>query len=279
MVKALFRVISARLEAVTDSPDREAEFIMQEVFGRDWRLKLLKGQLDRGPTPAERAAVNSMVERRLSGEPLQYILGEWEFYGLGFKVSPAVLIPRPDTEVLVDTALRLISGAESPKILDLCSGTGCVAIAIKRSRPDAEVTALELYPEAYAILIENIARHGGVTPAMADALDTETARRFHGLDLITANPPYLTADDMRSLQREVTHEPATALYGGGDGLDFYRGLSKIWMPAIKDGGHIAFEIGFTQERQVCEILEAGGYKDIACERDIEGRPRVVRARK
>lgn len=280
MVKALFRDISERLNGVSDSPDREAELIMEQVYGRDVRLELLKGRLDREPTQGELAKIDGIVTRRKSGEPLQYILGEWEFYGLGFKVTPAVLIPRADTEVLVDTALKLIDGIKAPRVLDLCSGTGCVALAIKSVRTDAEVSALELYPEAFEVLKENIARHGGdVTPINSDAMRERTAADLVGFDLITANPPYLTAEDMENLQREVRSEPATALYGGNDGLDFYRELSRIWKNSLKDGGHIAYEIGWTQAEDVAEILSANGYRDIEVKTDIESRPRVVHARK
>lgn len=280
MVKALFRDISARLNGVSDNPDRESEFIMEQVYGRDVRLEILKGQLDREPTQGELAKIDSIVTRRKSGEPLQYIIGEWEFYGLDFKVTPAVLIPRADTEVLVETALKLIEGINAPRVLDLCSGTGCVAVAIKSVRPDAEVSALELYPEAFEVLKENIARHGGdVTPINADAMRERTAADLADFDLITANPPYLTAEDMESLQREVRSEPATALYGGDDGLDFYRELSRIWKNSLKDGGHIAYEIGWMQADDVAEILSANGYSDIKVKTDIESRPRVVHARK
>lgn len=279
MVKSLQAELSAQLRSVTDAPEHEAQFILEQVYGRDFRLKLLTGQLDREPTPDERERLDGMVARRISGEPLQYILGEWEFYGLTFKVGEGVLIPRQDTETLVDTALRLVDGVEKPSVLDLCSGTGCVAIAIKTSRPDAEVSALELYPDAYKILAENIARHGGVTAINADAMLSETAAQYRGLDLITANPPYLTSEDMQALQREVTKEPPTALFGGIDGLQFYRGLSRIWRESLKDGGHIAFEIGFGQEDAVSDILKSEGYRDIGFERDLTGKIRVVYAAK
>ena len=279
MVKSLSADIAARLKSVTNSPGHEAQIILEQVYGRDFRLKLLTGQLDREPTPDEREKIDGMVSRRILGEPLQYILGEWEFYGLTFKVGEGVLIPRQDTETLVDTALKLVEGVQNPRILDLCSGTGCVAIAIKTARSDAEISALELYPEAYKILEENIARHGGVTAVNADAMLSETAARYRNLDLITANPPYLTAEDMEALQREVTKEPPTALFGGNDGLDFYRGLSHIWRESLKDGGYIAFEIGFGQEDAVSDILKSDGYRDIGFEHDLTGKIRVVYAAK
>ena len=279
VVKSLIAELSERLRPITESPEHEAAIILEQVYGRDFRLKLLLGKLDREPTLNERERLGEMVARRISGEPLQYIIGEWEFYGLELKVGEGVLIPRADTETLVDTALRLVRSTEKPKILDLCSGTGCVALAIKSKRTDAEVSALELYPEAFKILRENIARYGGVHAVNADALSEDIAANFRDLDLITANPPYLTSEDMSNLQREVTKEPATALFGGKDGLDFYRGLSRIWRTVLRDGGHIAFEIGFGQENDVIDILRSQGYKNIGAERDLTGKVRVVYAEK
>lgn len=277
MVNRLFADISRRLSAITEDSAFESRVILETVFGRDYRLKELAGTLGE-PTDRQLATVNEMLERRLSGEPLQYIVGEWEFYGLTFKVGRGVLIPRQDTETLVDTALELLNGVPNPRVLDLCSGTGCVAAAIKNSRPDAEVTALELYPEAYDILCINAERYG-IKTVQADALDECTARAFSNLDLITANPPYLTAEDMKMLQREVGREPATALFGGDDGLDFYRELSRIWRGSLADGGQIAFEIGLGQGDAVAGILRGCGYSSIGYKNDLTSRIRVVFAGK
>ena len=277
MVNRLFADISKQLSVITDDSVFEARIILETVFGRDYRLKELTGTLG-APTERQLAAVNEMLEHRLSGEPLQYIVGEWEFYGLAFKVGRGVLIPRQDTETLVDAALELLEDVSSPRVLDLCSGTGCVAAAIKYSRPDAEVTALELYPEAYDILCGNAERYG-IKTVQADALDESAAMAFSNLDLITANPPYLTAADMKALQREVSREPATALFGGDDGLDFYRNLSKVWRGSLADGGKIAFEIGLGQEDAVAKILRECGYKNIELKRDLTNRIRVVLASK
>ena len=274
MVNRLHADISKRLSGVTDDCGFEARVILETVFGRDYRLKELSGQIGE-PSEAELAKIEEMIARRMSGEPLQYIVGEWEFFGLTFKVGKGALIPRQDTETLVETALELLKGIQNPCVLDLCSGTGCVAIAISNGRPDAQVSALELYSEAYGILCDNAERHGGIKAIQADALDPDTAKEFAGLDLITANPPYLTAEDMERLQREVKHEPQTALFGGEDGLDFYRVLSKIWYDSLKDGGVIAYEIGLGQENAVAEILRVCGYREVRFVNDLTNRVRVV----
>ena len=277
MVNRMRAEISNRLNSVTEDSDFEARIILETVLGRDYRLKSLINGLV--PSDGDLKRIEAMVSRRLSGEPLQYIVGEWEFYGLTLKVGRGVLIPRQDTETLVETALELIKDVTNPKVLDLCSGTGCVAIAIKKKRPDAEVTALELYPEAYEILCENISRYCGIKAIQADALDPTTAQMFSGLDLITANPPYLTAEDMGALQREVSCEPKTALFGGEDGLCFYRGLSENWRSSLRSGGHIAYEIGLGQEADVRRILSECGYFDIGYQNDLTNRVRAVFAAK
>lgn len=271
MVKALAK----RLYAVTEDAEFEARVILESVFGRDFRLRELRGGIT--PTAEQLAEVERMAERRLSGEPLQYILGEWEFYGLTFEVGRGVLIPRQDTEALVEAAKEILKSTENPRVLDLCSGSGCVAAAIKRLRPDAEVTALEYSPEAYEILCRNAARYG-VETVFADALDGVSAKSFSELDLITANPPYLTAEDMKSLQAEVQKEPEMALFGGCDGLEFYRRLPKIWRGSLKKGGFMAVEIGLLQEEAVGRLFLEQGFGDIRFVNDLTGRVRVVTGR-
>lgn len=273
---ALERELLERLKPITDDFAFEVRVILETVFGKDYRLKSLAGRLSE-PTQEQCDRIQNMLSRRLSGEPLQYIVGEWEFCGLTFKVGRGVLIPRQDTETLVEMALRFIENIPSPQVLDLCSGTGCVAAAIKHSRPDAKVYAIERYTEAFEILCENCRRFGGIEAIQADALDHGTAGSFKELDVITANPPYLTKKDIQSLQREVEYEPMTALFGGDDGLDFYRVLSKVWHGSLRDGGGIFYEIGLGQQDSVSEILSTSGYRDIRFAKDLTDRIRVVSA--
>lgn len=266
------------LDAEIEDYEFEARALLESVFGDDAYVKLITDRLIVDEESSEK--LFEMVNRRTIGEPLQYIIGEWEFYGLSFKVGEGVLIPRQDTETLVETALRLIKNTQSPKILDLCSGTGCIPIVICKKRSDVSATAIELYDEAYRYLRENVALHGvSVSPIQADALSAETASKFCELDLITANPPYLTKEDMLSLQKEVEFEPKTALFGDDDGLMYYREIARAWKTSLKDGGYIAFEIGVTQADDVSEILIINGYKNVRVVKDLTNRPRVVTAQK
>ncbi|MCD8107351.1 MAG: peptide chain release factor N(5)-glutamine methyltransferase [Oscillospiraceae bacterium] len=280
MVSSLYeQALSALKSGGIEDSSFEADVLFEEIFGRDFRLKLLTGQLDRPETEAEAGKLHEMLERRLSGEPLQYIVGRWDFYRGEFSVGEGVLIPRQDTETLVESAFALVKGIKNPRILDLCAGTGCIAITLSELLPDSEVHAVEFYDEAYRYLEKNISEHGShVIPHKLDVLSEESAKQFTSFDLITCNPPYLTSSDMANLQPEVSHEPETALFGGKDGLDFYRAIPVIWKPAIKAGGYIAFEIGATQGEAVKEILEALGYSDVRIIKDLCGKDRVVTAK-
>ncbi|MCD7784490.1 MAG: peptide chain release factor N(5)-glutamine methyltransferase [Oscillospiraceae bacterium] len=281
MVNSLYNeVLSALKSGGIEDYEFEADVMFEEVFGRDFRLKLLTGQLDRPETESESARLHKMLRKRLSGEPLQYIIGRWDFYRGEFSVGEGVLIPRQDTETLVETAFKLVKDIRTPKILDLCSGTGCIAITLSELLSEAEVHAVELYDEAYSYLEQNISGHQShVIPHKFDALSDESASEFSDFNLITCNPPYLTESDMQNLQSEVTHEPETALFGGADGLDFYRAIPKIWKKSLKPGGYIAFEIGATQGEAVKAILEANGYADARVIKDLCEKDRGVIAKK
>jgi len=191
--------------------------------------------------------INKALRRREAGEPLQYILGEWEFYGYPFKVGPGVLIPRPETELLVDLAKQY-----KPKlVLDLCAGTGCVGIALaKEIRCD--VIAVEKYDEAFRYLKQNIELNNvEIEVIQGDVLNIDLPEA----DCVLINAPYLTKSEMQNLQKEVTFEPETALYGGEDGLNFYREFFKT----RRNAKLTACEVGDNQARKVCEIMEKAGY--------------------
>lgn len=214
------------------------------------------------------------LERRLSGEPLQYILGEWEFYGLPFKVGRGVLIPRQDTEILVDIAREFLESSDSERrVLDLCAGSGCIGISLTKLC-EAKVVLVENSPEAFKYLKSNIELNGvseKCTAILGDCFD-----EYGEFSVIVSNPPYLTINDMQNLQREVRFEPELALYGGDDGLDFYRGLLKTHAKNLKLGGLFAVEIGIGEEINVCEIFREYGLQP-SCEKDLRGIYRVVYA--
>lgn len=281
MVTKAFAQTKTRLaQSGIESPEFEARVIFEELFGRNFGMDILMGRLDRVLSYEESARLESMISRRISGEPLQYIIGEWEFYGLGFKVGKGVLIPRQDTETLVDAALDLLKEVKQPKILDLCSGTGCIPVVLSYHLKDAQICAAELYEEAYGYLVANITSHGNkVKPCRLDVLDESSAEQFSGFDMITCNPPYLTGEDMSMLQKEVSYEPESALYGEDDGLKYYRVIPKIWRDSLRVGGYIVFEIGSTQAESVCDILKDCGYCDISVIKDFAGKDRIVYAKK
>ncbi len=215
------------------------------------------------------------IQRRLAGYPLQYILGEWEFYGLPIKVGEGTLIPRQDTETLAEEIINYVKDSNK-KVLDICSGTGCLAIAIKKYCKNSTVYSLELSEEAISFLYQNIKLNDvDVTVIKDDALNPTLKET--GFDVILSNPPYLTKEDMNSLQKEVTFEPEMALFGGTDGLDFYRSIIKGFKEKLNDGGIFAVEIGMGQEKDVSKIFLDNGYKNITLKKDLCNIIRVITA--
>jgi len=219
--------------------------------------------------------------RFIAGKPLAYILGEWEFYGLKLTVTPDVLIPRDDTCAVAALAIQQSLFLEkSPRILDLCTGSGCIGLAIASRVPDARVTLGDISKEALAIARNNILRNhlsGRVSAIQADALKEPSA--FLGkFDLIVSNPPYITTQEMEELPKSVADfEPHLALHGGDDGLLFYRAIARNYKRALKPGGFLCFEFGMGQGNAVCEILENNGYTILERSRDYNDRERAVLA--
>ena len=227
-------------------------------------------------TPAERAAYLALLRRRSDGEPVQYILGEWDFMGLNFKVGPGVLIPRPETEQLAETAIAFLQGRQKPRVLELCGGSGCIAVAVAKALPNAEITTVEMSLQAMGYLQENIARNGAgnVTAVQGDALcpPPEVAGRY---DAILSNPPYIARRELPTLQKEVQREPAMALDGGCDGLDFYRGFNGIYPQMLAPGGLLLYEVGEEQGEAVAALLRQAGLERVAVVPDIYGLARNV----
>lgn len=218
----------------------------------------------------------AFCERRLGGEPLQYILGEWEFYGLKFKVGEGVLIPRQDTETIVDCVINKYKNSDSLTLVDLCSGTGCIAVALEKHLNYSDVFAVEKSEKAAEYLKENVRMNGSnVNVIVGDILDSSLIETLPKADIITCNPPYLTDEDMKNLQREVTFEPAEALYGGEDGLDFYRDVTRLWKDKLKCGGMMFFEIGAGQEDEVMQMMIQHGFENVRCKPDPCGVIRCV----
>ncbi len=227
------------------------------------------------------AAMDFAVHRVLSGEPLAYIIGEWEFFGLPLYVDKNVLIPRDDTCAVTNLAIqKALFLSKDPRILDLCTGSGCIGLAIASRVKDARVTLADISREALAVAKKNITRNhlsGKVTCVPTDALGKPS--RFLGrFDMIVSNPPYITSSEMPELPGSVKNfEPHLALHGGEDGLLFYRAIAKNYREALKPGGFLCFEFGMGQGDGVCAILEENGYTILERSRDYNDRERAVLA--
>ena len=222
------------------------------------------------------------LQRLLKEEPLPYVLGEWEFYGLPLYVSPDVLIPRDDTCAVAELAIKkALFFQQDPRVLDLCCGSGCIGIALASRVKDARVTLGDLSQQALAVAKKNVQRNklgGRVTCVRVDALGMPPA--FLGkFDMIVSNPPYVTGEEMEMLPVSVKdYEPHMALYGGDDGLDFYRAIAQNYAKVLKPGGYLCFEFGMGQGDDVCRILEENDYTVLERTRDFNDRERAVIAR-
>lgn len=255
------------LNPFSDEPKSEARFIASHLADCEPNRLLFSNK------NIEQSDIEEIVLKRRQGIPLQYILGRWWFYKSEFLVGNGVLIPRQDTEVLVEAALDFLKDIESPAVCDLCSGSGCIAISVAKELPNANVVAVEKYSEAFEFLKKNIKHNNvlNVTPHQADVEDTP----FGEFDLIVCNPPYIPNTDKDILETEVLNEPHTALFGGEDGLYFYRVIAKNWKQTLRQGGILAFEVGINEDNDVAEILRQNGFVNIGFKNDIVGIQRVV----
>ena len=209
--------------------------------------------------------------------PLQYILGEWAFYKYTFKVGVGVLVPRSDTEVLVEECAEYLKNIEKPKVLDLCAGSGCIGISLAMDYPDSAVVLVEKYSEAKRYLDENITLNGAYN-AMSILGDVfEGTANTEKYDLIVSNPPYIPPKEMEIISPETHFEPQTALLGGEDGLDFYRAIIKNYKNSLKDGGMLAFEVGINEAQKVLALLEENGFQETKIIKDLNLVERVVTA--
>ncbi|BDF69988.1 release factor glutamine methyltransferase [Oscillospiraceae bacterium] len=223
--------------------------------------------------------VEALIRRRLGGEPVAYIIGEWEFYGMPLDISTDVLIPRSDTEVLAEQAILIARGAgEGARVLDLCAGSGCVGLAVAENAPNCRVVLADASEGALRICKQNVRRNdlnARVTVVQADARERPAAALWD-FDVIACNPPYIPHGDIPGLDPSVRdYEPRLALDGGADGLDFYRVIAEKWGSALRLGGTLLFEVGIGQAPDVERILAGQGYENIQTFADTQGIWRVV----
>ncbi|MBE6949464.1 MAG: peptide chain release factor N(5)-glutamine methyltransferase [Ruminococcaceae bacterium] len=242
----------------------------KEQFLRDMKFYVSDGYVEK---------VGEMLARRLKGEPTAYITGEWEFYGVPLEVTPDVLIPRNDTEILVDRAIELLKGRMSTKrVLDLCTGSGCVGISVAVNVPDSRVILIDKSLRAMSIARANVLKNNvmrNVTCVDADALKAPPIL-LGSFDMILCNPPYIPTEDILALDTSVRdYEPVMALDGGRDGLDFYRSVASKWKSILKPKGILMFECGEGQAQSVAEIMDRCGFTNLTAFKDTLGIDRVM----
>lgn len=275
-VSEIIKLGSQKLKAAKkDDADFDSQCLAAFVTGCN--ISTLRLKYSDSVTDSEETEFFGFIDRRINGEPLQYIIKEWDFMGRTFDVGEGVLIPRPETEQLVEYALDFLKDKSEPTVIDLCSGSGCIAVSIAAERPDAKVYAVEKFPGAFGYLLSNIGKIGvkNVNAVNGDIFDSTVLSDIEP-DLILSNPPYIRTSDLSGLQEEVKKEPVTALDGGSDGYDFYRVLASHWMKKLPKGGMIAVECGEDQTEYISELFKENADSAESLN-DLSGLPRIVGA--
>jgi release factor glutamine methyltransferase len=255
---------------------RDAELLLMHLLKRSraWLIahndELLADELS--------VSYTELLERRRKGEPIQYITGETEFYGLPFLVTPDVLIPRPETEHLVEKVIEMASNFVAPRIVDVGTGSGAIAVALAHKLPQASITATDISSRALALAEENAKRNGvAVRFLLGDLLAPVEGERF---EIIVSNPPYVAMADRDSLDVEVReYEPALALFAGEDGLEIYHRLIPAAFDALTPGGFVVLEIGYGQSTAIADLLTSAGFECVEFVPDLQGISRVACARR
>lgn len=259
------------ISTFSDNPAFEATELI--IYATEIKRSAFLINQDMPLSEAEEKRLDLLLKRRLSGEPLQYILGVWEFYGREFAVGKGVLIPRADTEILVETALDYLYSKQNPTVFDFCAGSGAIGISIKAQKNDCDVVLVEKSLSAYKYLKKNILLNN----VNCKAVRKDIFKFFPKMpcDLLVCNPPYIKSEIMKTLSPEVKKEPKTALDGGNDGLMFYRKISENAERYLKHGGKIMFEIGYDEADAVKDILQRNSFFNIECYKDFGNNDRVV----
>jgi release factor glutamine methyltransferase len=271
--KAVLEGTQRLQDAAVAEPRREAGSLLAHVIGRDRSFVIARG--DDALTVEGRVAFRTLIERRAAGEPLQYITGHQEFFKLDFEVTPDVLIPRPETELIIEASLELLQDDPEPYLADIGTGSGCIAISMLHELPAARAIATDMSPTALRVAQRNAERHG-----VADRLELLESDCFSALDvrgsfsLIASNPPYVSDDELKSVQREVSYEPRAALAAGSDGLSVIRRLLREARPFLRLGGHFVFEVGFGQSEAVEHLIDRRVWKLIEIRTDLQRIPRT-----
>jgi release factor glutamine methyltransferase len=260
-------------EAAIAEPRREAGSLLAHVLGRD--RSFIIAHADERLTDEQCEALQFLVERRANGEPLQYITAHQEFFKLDFEVTPDVLIPRPETELIVETALELLPNDAEAYFADIGTGSGCIAISMLHELPPARAIAMDISPAALGVARRNAERHKVIDRLVlleSDGLSALNANE--SFSLIASNPPYVSEDELRSVQREVSYEPYAALAAGPDGLSVIRRLLTDVPLFLRAGGYFVFEIGFGQSEAVEKLVDRRVWKLLEIREDLQSIPRT-----
>lgn len=276
-IREIFNTYMEELSHISDTPKLDIEILLSKALGDVDRLyihlnlhkELTKEQLD---------SFNKMIQDRLKGRPIAYIVNNREFMGLDFYVEEGVLIPRPDTEPLVEEVIELVKGKENLKIVDIGTGSGAITVSLAKYIKDCQVYSLDISDKALSIGLKN-----AISNEVEDKINFIKSNIFSGiedkglkLDVIVSNPPYIRRADIETLHTQVKdYEPYIALEGGEDGLNFYRDITRESVKYLKDKGILAFEVGHDQAEDVSEILKHNGYTNIYTKKDLQGIDRVV----
>ncbi|MDI3481506.1 MAG: release factor glutamine methyltransferase [Tepidanaerobacteraceae bacterium] len=274
--KALVIARKRLIEAGVESPELDAELLLAHALSVN-RLRLLVNSRQK-LADEDIKRFERFLDLRRRHVPVAYITGHKEFFGLDISVGPGVLIPRPETEFLVEASLRAAEGVESPRIADVCCGSGAIAVALAKNRPDAVVFASDISDAAEKYTKKNAIRHhveDRVFFLKGDLWQPFEEKKVEPFDVVVSNPPYIPEREMKYLPEDVKHEPQLALNGGEDGLDFYRRILLNVQKFVKPQGHVVFEIGWNQAAAVGKLLEDAGFCRICIAKDYAGFDRVV----
>ena len=263
------RLAAAGVEEVTF----EAKAIIRHITGLS-NNEILTNYMNE-LTEFQENNLTAVLRQREIRYPLQYIFGNWGFYKYKFNVGVGVLIPRSDTEILVETASEFLKDVENPQVLDLCAGSGCIGISLAKDYPNSAVVMVEKYDEASRYIDQNVKLNQAFNTLLIKGDVLEGDGKDSMYDLIVSNPPYIPQSELSLMNKETAFEPETALLCEGDGLKFYRTIAEVYKDSLKEGGMIAFEVGFSQAESVCDILKQNGYNQIKTIKDYTGINRVV----
>jgi release factor glutamine methyltransferase len=261
------------LASVSDSPLLDAELLLAHALGES-RAALLAARSQ----PCDESPFDELLQRRLNHEPVAYILGEWEFFGQPLKIRAPMLVPRPETEHLVEVALDHLKGREEAavRVLDLCTGSGCVALALASQLPQAEITAVDILPAAVALAAENLARHGMRVQVLQGDLFAALPEGEASFDIIVSNPPYVPAGEWDSLARDIRdYEAPNALLSGADGLDCIRRIVAEAPRWLTPGGLLALEMAEHHGEALRDVLQSRGYSKVTITKDLAGHDRIA----